>query len=116
MSASDWPRQQPLNIPGGADYILSVSFTDESNNPINISTPEMQIRLTNSQSGTLLLTPTFAVSSNTVTVTVAGSSTQGYTAVQKGYYDLFATRTDNGERVKLLYGQVTVTQPVTALV
>lgn len=110
------PVTQPLDVPCGADWTVAVPFTDASGSPIPLQAPLIQVRSKQYSTGPLLLTPTATVGAqtNTVTVVFPGTVTAAV-GVERGYYDLFATRVDTGELVKLLQGVVTFRQNVTAL-
>lgn len=110
------PAYQPLIINIGADFEIQVPFTDQATgDPIPVASPKMQIRAGIYPSAPLIVTPTVTASGNTVTVALSGTDSLTVTSVFRGAYDLFATRTDTGAEVKLLYGPVTFVANVTTL-
>lgn len=108
------PMQQALTVECGADYEALISLVDASNNPINVATPRMDIRAAGYSTSALVISPDLSTSANTVTVTITGTATKAMTG-RVASYDLFATRTDTGQEVKLAYGSVTFVPAVTQL-
>jgi hypothetical protein len=110
------PYQFNLTVNCGADYVMTVPFTAvDGVTAVNLSAPEMDIRVQASSAAALVVTPALSVSGNTVTITISGAVSDAITA-DGGQYDLFATRVDTGARVKLLYGTVSFIQNTTAIV
>ena len=117
MTTTTAPVLQPLTIEIGADFTAQVPFTDQATgDPIPVGSPKMQIRASDYPNAVTVITPALSASGNTITITISAAQSLTVTAEKiSGVYDLFATRTDTNQVVKLLYGPVTFVENVTPL-
>lgn len=109
-----------LTIEQGATWSLPITWTDQNNNPINLTnyTASMQIRSAiggtvfaslNTTNGYVSLGGT----AGTITLTLPPSVTSNMPPTTGGVYDLFLS-TSGGTVTRLLTGTVTVVAAVTS--
>jgi hypothetical protein len=104
-----------LSIFCGADWTLTVPFYGPDGvTPINVTSPQMQIRAVADETSALIITPTLTPVTNTITISIPGSATKLLTA-RSGAYTLHAVRADTSAPVWLMYGNVTIVPPTTIL-
>lgn len=111
-----------LALQCGADFWAQFVYTDAAGNPVNITSPKMEVRSGPNSTATVLYTseggtPTITFTqpaANSVLFRIPGSATKNQTAVVNGYFDAYATD-PNGYVVQLGSGSFTSTPNVTAL-
>ena len=111
-----------LELQCGADFWTQFVYTDAAGNPVNITSPKMEVRSTPASNGTVLYTsegatPTITFTqpaANSVLFRIAGAATKNQTSVTTGYFDAYATD-PNGYVVQLGSGSFTSTPNITAL-
>jgi hypothetical protein len=106
---------QDLVVDCGADFTVAITFVDSTTNAaIPLSSPKCDVRSDDYSGSDLLLSPAVSVAGNVVTVTITETASLAVSP-QRAYYDVFATRSDTGQEVRLAFGRVTFRANVTAL-
>ncbi len=113
----------PIALQCGVDWFMDFVVTDPSTgNPINVTTPKMEIRGKQTSNGPVLFSSESPITitltqpvANQVHAVISSANSKNILSPQTGYWDAYATRVDTGAVIQLGTGTFTSTPNTTAL-